>query len=806
MRFLLLGALLLTVPAAVLGWRAVSPVSVTRTTYDFTAGSFARASIAYAGERLGALSQVAANVRRNQTVVVSSNPEVAIRSAQGPSSKTMLPQVIINGVIYGIYAVTADRTGIYKTVDGTTWTTVNAVQKAERIELGANNRMIAFDYDGSNATCYWSDDLGVTWTRAQNGAGADMVFGNGLTSHFKSTKHYFRYGSVICYGTYGGGEQRFIYRSSDNGTNWTAVLDVGVKPSADATQHCHMIARHAGTGVWVSAWGDGRNRQWWTSIDEGMNWVRKGYGDEWYSQPVAWCDYGHATRALVGSDSNGGVSSIDVASLAAGTGPAEKAVWNFHNTANENFCWTIYRHTDGVIYAFQQDEDFTGPTYPCIAASPDNGANWVTIHRFDSSLDAVGGAVIGGAASVAGLGPDGLLHGVMIYRTAPSSISYAEFTLRPVTLRSLTGLVLEAGMTNLISTAAQSTGDSATNFHVDTNQTLTVTSQADGAVHTPNALVADDGTSTSGVLLFYRIYNSGLASGQAFQFRHRSKMDGGKYPVEPESVIEWKDATTYFPATSRYYQGTDAYDDVRTSVVTCGSGVTLIRFWAPQLYERDTVQGGGADNATITMDVPMLVRVDTEQPGTWQVGGTPRTAETFSATVSGGTDEWSALVSVMFPSRKADFDALTANLFLWTWYKDANCWASLYWSPSDDTFKLRYTENAGGAYTTLTTTAKTWYDWATMRFLLRVESSRLALSVWDGRSIEHVSVAFASPAIRAASLTLKAGDHAGANLMNHVVAEGFAWDASLSDDEAAGLISSASPSAYPFVHDRIWWR
>jgi hypothetical protein len=435
-----------------------------------TDGTFTRASIASLYDpSADTMTDVLADARRLLSVPIC-NPCVAtIRTGEGGGSSTL--KVVCNDGTY-LYAVDGANAKIYRSADGNTWDDLGTLTPAvvateftgpaviHALNNGRILRIVGPEAVTGHFHPWYSDDHGVTWTQGLDGAAAAINFlarpaawGLGINPTT----------GTICLATYGSNTTSIILRSVDNGANWAIVVASSVVQTDLGADMFHAIAYHAGTGKWLVNTGDGGDDAFdLISSDDGATWAVWGVAGSYARnhQYTRLLDVGHATKMLAGSDGQGSILWIDMV-----TGETESILWNWNTTPASNgttrtYCWLVFKY-GGVVYACSWDTAASGSREAVITVSSDL-VNWRTYARFANTI--VGCYAFAGFAN-------GYLHlaATTTADNAPAGYNtYSHVLLKPASIKTVRGLLLEPAVTNLaISASVSDAGVAATAGQTD---------------------------------------------------------------------------------------------------------------------------------------------------------------------------------------------------------------------------------------------------------------------------------------------------------------------------------------------------
>jgi hypothetical protein len=141
---------------------------------------------------------------------------------------------------------------------------------------------------------------------------------------------------------------------------------------------------------------------------------------------------------------------------------------------------------------------------------------------------------------------------------------------------------------------------------------------------------------------------------------------------------------------------------------------------------------------------------------------------------------WSQVTTIC-PESNSDCQFKLGNQYLFTMYKDANGWISVYYNPSDGRFYLE-TRDGGSSAKTATANAFFYYQDQPIRIGVRFDGTRLLFSVSCGDAWEHVSDIAAFP--WCAELTAcKTGNYDDSKVLSMTLMECWRKNKAVSDSE-----------------------
>ncbi|MDH3269051.1 MAG: YCF48-related protein, partial [Ignavibacteria bacterium] len=199
---------------------------------------------------------------------------------------------------------------------------------------------------GTTEGAFRSSDAGTSWTLSENGMGST----NYITDLFKHSN-----GDIYIFGTDRILGQSRLFRSTDNGQNWTEIPNVPLVPATTPTQ---LVVVNSSGDIFVGGTIVGSfiiSR----STDNGANWTTV-----------------FSPSGVFGIISDLGINSNGDLFVSV-SGDVDKGV---HRSTDNGDTWTqvytekghgLYIHTNDDIYASSDNKVFI---------STDNGANWTEIY------------------------------------------------------------------------------------------------------------------------------------------------------------------------------------------------------------------------------------------------------------------------------------------------------------------------------------------------------------------------------------------------------------------------------------------
>lgn len=696
------------------------------------AASFSRSSIAFLDG-----VQYAANAKRNKTIALPSTSDGAIPSAAGEGGEHIKVQCISGSYIFGI-GVTSSR--VYKSADGITWarTTSTQIVSASLFAL-SSGRLLGFasstSADPTYGTKAWYSDN--NWESV-----TEVIFGTARTaSSVISTWNLWQNGSTILVCEYGASSAlsgKYMYRSVDDGANFTKVADL--TDQTPNPYHFHTVHYHAATGRWVAFFGDTMPlRGGMFSVDDGVNWTNLHTVGNYADQPIVCLDVGDPTRLMIGCDGSTTLGWVDVMN-----GEIEGVELPTDPRSTKNYCFALGQYA-GVYYAGGFDNSGSNPA-PAIWVSTDR-AHWSVYHKFT-----VADAVAGCHHFV------GYFGGKVHFLIQTAAAAYRTFSISPATVRNVSGVLIEPAVTNLANT------ENLSSFETNCPWTS----------KTSNWTVESSTTAPYIGSKCVRMY--GIDEATATKNAASPDMALGDGAVDKYYIIQFRiKATRPIPVTTKLFRhfGTQAY-------VSTGSDSLFIadKNWKLCRSRPYVLSAGDAGNFQVYLSfqqgtVGAEVFLDsfqvTELPvSEWQIGGTAKTADVLTETVA-ATYEWTDVFAV----QALDDPALYGSDFYIKTWKVGSDEIQLFWDHSESKFTIQRNAEAVSA-----SAAQEWHPNQVVKFALRADAAGLTLDIQNGRAKEQITDS-ALAAVLNASVTMIYGDVSSANQFPGVYYD----EADYSDDD-----------------------
>jgi hypothetical protein len=546
---------------------------------------------------------------------------------------------------------------------------------------------------------------------------------------------------------------RRIFRSTDDGNNWTTVFDAGPDFNNVDIKHMHTVRWHRGTGKFVVSCGDVTRKRFLVSDDDGLTWTswkwREGL------QPAQLLDYGHPTKILCGSDEYAGVYTLDVV-----TGEAEQVVNNWKSTASGQARCFVLRYFNGIFYAFEYDErSNVSDRVAKISVSKDL-EHWAVYHQFANNEH--------GVRYCSGVS-DGNIHATVVtdYGTKTITINEAEITEKPL-------VAVNPASNNLLNSRNKSISDTNMSAWYPYKAVCELADEG-GLFATKVPRFKLNEPAYDYMFFMHALYQASIpADGRQYvcRFWARGYSDdacfeywlSGSNISSPNRISQLlkKDRWYEFCTAPLVFDGVGGYDPHGRLFIYVGSPNI------PLGHEPEVYIGGVTIN---------------EDRSTFQMGGTPRAKTTIVKPVQVG-NEWTSLLTIVTDARsemlgqyknwlstvtytngvcviyggktyksKAPFDINhppnispdwweVVDNWRWhikTWGSDYNNKLVLYLDSLDMKFKLDVISQ-GAILETLVETKAFPFEWQSqMDFAVRVGNGHVTLTIAHGGTYENLS-------------------------------------------------------------------
>ena len=622
------------------------------------------------------------------------------------------------------YATNRWARNLYKSTDGRTWTFVAATDfMVAQLWALADGVLLMVKGEDNPPKIYRSVDEGINWTQVLTYAVDSRIRSWSVTQAPHGTIVAVEYSRDPNHG-------RNIYRSIDEGVSWANVYH----ETGDIT-HFHLATYHSVTGIWLAQCGDNEpRRKILKSIDDGETWQvwpPHAQGKEFFNT-AQMLDYEDPTKLFFADDAGSMVGFLDVTN-----GNVTQKYFDHDQRVDRHLVFSAFYY-QGMFYGafFEQG----APPYDATIIASEDAENWVVYHRFtpDDGNNFVG---ISGFVGV-GRG-DGKIH-----CDTPGAVT-RHFTISPANVNKTRAILLEPGTTNLLDTPEKSS------IEVDGSGMAVLQQGVSGARSVTEHSHGSASYNISGPLNPSR-YGFDIASTVSI--------------TPTENSVYWGSfkmkGATLFRALPRWLVGNGLYSGYETISVAVGHS------WATYYLPPYKAPAGGGpplrldtfvfgeSNNPYDVDIDDLQFVKDETPTSWQLGGVPRNDTTYSCNMT-LPEAWTN-VFYIFPEFYYKLMEGTGRLFIRSWVKDAGNYVELYFDCSDNKFKLRRTVSGVGQ-PPVESEEQTFQRKALIRLALRCSPNNLTLSIINGRSsAEHlVDTAFAC--LHSNEVTIKYGNKDGSN-------------------------------------------
>lgn len=183
--------------------------------------------------------------------------------------------VVDGDTLYALDYVNSTATHVYESVDyGLTWTRCTEPSDESLVPISMfvtdnGTLLISLKKDYENGTIWRSTDGATTWTKV-------LTMSNHTYLH-RCGMGFVESGTNILLGAYGDKEldygKRRVYHSANNGVDWTIVFEsYDYNETSTKSQHIHAVYIDEYSYDWFVTEGD---TVWylWKSVDEGDNWT-----------------------------------------------------------------------------------------------------------------------------------------------------------------------------------------------------------------------------------------------------------------------------------------------------------------------------------------------------------------------------------------------------------------------------------------------------------------------------------------------------------------------------------------------------
>lgn len=719
-------------------------------------GTFTRSSIAFLNGK-----QYVANAPRKQIMATCSVSDLTLHTydtVEGVGNIALGAFCKAGTMLYatGNGAVGA---GLYKSTDGKTWTQVVSPANLTGV-LRLFGSSTGYLFVAKSYKLYRSTDVtggGLTNT-AITSATPVITFSENASP--ETWNWYQALNGTICCGEYStNGPAANIYRSTNDGATFTteyteASIESG---SGDKLKHQHAIIKHEATGRWLDVWGDGPTKNKVTYSDnDGDTWANLEDGDLYNFQPVCLYDYGDADNVLYGSDDSGFLGTYNVTTK-------QVTVLYEDGSRYKPFVFSLFEYK-GVYYGCTYDAEATSDD-PMLIVSNDL-IHWAPYYKFRNSewgiLKFVG--VFGGK-----------IHA--IYQNSSGTLGHCSFS--PVIVQNVTGLCIDPETTNLLNTTMASSAENATIVTGDgtgwATGAGTLTSVTTDALHGTRCAQL---THTAGTIMYPPYYLSGglttLESGSTYNIR--TSLKGGTINLFGNSNYYLSHSTASSTPVS-WQLNTTKWTDIQFPPLLCSDSADYLFIYTRPLA---SVSGMAANSYALLVD---CLQVEKGPPTRWQIGGTPRTAESLTSTIT-LPSTWTEVI-IFAPESRAEF--YTTTNYIKTLYKDATNYLRLSYQSQAITLD----GVTGGSAFSTSIAESTFYKNQPMVIVVRYNGA-ITISLAASGGFTHISTSGASW-MSSSSVTSKLGNESGALIMSGTLCRDDFYNRYLSDNE---VVQSVTTGAY----------
>jgi len=553
------------------------------------------------------------------------------------------PRCLYNGRFLGIMSMYHNNPGsktLWISDDAVTWSALYTFQyDVMSVFVTPGNALLVCTYRPSPGRLYRSEDGGQTFNLVQI-----------LPARSSYVRHwsYDVLDGAIFVGEYGDknlpNNARHVLRSTDDGRTWQIVY----APPETQGYHVHKIlADPYDHCVWHTT-GDSGHNSIRRSCDAGTNWEAVAVGDA-------------PTSAVARPEAIywGGDFNVDswatVERWDRFTGQSAATLY----VDKAGYVWDML-HYKNVMYATLYHYQLT--VTPTLWASR-NGSEWVMLREFPL-----------GQSGLEIFGPvrDGWMHNSYLDGQQPG---YLGYRYRPPRVRSISGLRVEPEATNGLASVQLSsaeeglTGWYAYNWGGGSGSQVawdtTTAHHGNASVHVTSAPGSfRPGVQTSAAA---GVFPAGTAVKGTIWMK-------GAWLANPDLRAHFRDHTNQRDGPKLMVRATQTFRPIVVSYTPLATSYLL-----------DLVIYDNRDSASADFHVDSAMIVGDGRPLSWQIGGTPRTAESLMHTINyppAWTESW------FWQAANAGTDLMAQPLVVKSWLTaDGNAmWLS--YEPGDDTFKV----------------------------------------------------------------------------------------------------------------------
>ncbi len=716
------------------------------------AGQFSRPSAAYLGLPSGMI-EFSENLPRFQTVAACSTTDGIYVADIVPGNALITPQCVNLGFLIG----TGSDMKLYRSADGVQWEWVADRHFGYMYNL-ASGTLLGTIADAEGRLEVWrSTDNGASWSMTQwADTLADFVWPNPGAYVGPWGFHQAASGVIVMveYALPWGG--RYIYRSADDGRTWQIVHD---EYETTNIKHWHALTKHEGLNRWIAANGDGSAvHHLQASDDDGLTWHDYTQPGERFVQPMAFVDYGDPSRLLMGSDLFWQVAEIDV-SDAPNAGHIESAITNWDARPGKNFCFNLFEH-QGVFYACQYDNSYVYQ-HPVISVSRDR-KHWAVYHNF--TLGENGGYRFCGELN-------GKLH-LAVQRAG----RLWHFAISPAKVDLVQGLHISPATENLLNSPAASSGGSTAGWMNQSDEIPAASgyrgdfsASQQGGHHGPDLLRysrADGGE--------MRLWSPHVAVSPYSTVRARMWVRGDCEYCELRWRLNYADMglSTFFSPNEEHWQ----------EIVS-----SQLMIDAVPMDLRAKLTCLARDNSLIDIDIDSI-QIEQGPLTPWQLGGSPRAADVWSATLPPGN--WTQIFTIQ-PEALQLFITEEEQIDICTYTSHGGDVATVTFDGMDRRFKIKGGP-AGGPFQILETSPCRFQRQAQIRFAVRHSAQGLTFAVSNGQPLEH---AIGTMIFSAAPSAWRVGDAFGEHIFPAIWLDNVLAQSAMSDAALSAFIAGPIPLA-----------
>lgn len=697
----------------------------------------------------------------------------------GETSEPVCPIAVTKGRLWG---VKSSNRGVVvtKTPGATAWTkcTTNA------------GLSIIYAWPTSTGAVLYSDGSAATIKRLVH-TGSDitsttvLTMGTGAYGFWYSMAEHD--GTLILseYGSPG----RKIYRSTNDGVDWTEVYDFG----DGIVTHIHCVAYHAGTGRWLATTGDGAGkRSIVQSVDDGVTWTFLQHitGTDFSIpfQSVRMYDYGDPTKIWIACDSAAFSLTYDLVSKTI-----ENIVTGNDFRTIRYYSWSNYKTAGGMYYASGYTTATPGEsnnTHVIMAGS--SPANLRPLITYQSNI---GGLMFIGEF-------DGYME-MLVGGRHSTSPYHARFKMSRQKLLSSSLNAVYPAVTNLYGEADSTCNgvtidtSGSTNWKKWTGTALT--EEATGGINDGHCLKCT-ATSAGNDDVKIDVRSPVLACEEFINYTASVWVKGENGTVSLAILTGAADNAVTTVQTENSYtslsMARNEWNEIRCPAISVPEGHAYIRL---RIRQTSTLATGG--EMALYIDNPQIVK----GCGPWTIGGAAGSASEVTGTITPTDTRFEDIFCFVPGVSSYELTAFGETAFYVKSWACGEASAKLYWWPEDSTFKLVLTD--GTNTETITTAATSFVAGQSIWFSLRVgdfAGHHTTMSMDMGFGVKSFSAAtYQYPFLATSTVSWTFGDADGANgfygwMSEPIISKQGKYDSSWNPIGAWGRDGGSGPGRIDF--------